>query len=480
MATVAGPTATTYNPQGSTRYFGPLQPNHKSQSGRLHDRWTEGTGEDDGGLQTEYGERSRNARAPMHVGMPRRMPLTVTALPTPCVCGNYALALDAGGTWLDFAFAGGGSSGGGGSGASIRDTITELLMEHNRRAQPGTQRAVRAELEALALPELKQRARLAGMAVEVLAEAQMAAAPSEPMYMSLATRSGTYRFKAGHNAGMMVCEFGKKGKTGYQRERGHTFAALAAVASRARAGDKEARAQAGAELEPGQYRFGEKGQWVVTLEPSGQVAITFFAAHRLGGGPIEEYYWADPTHEFAGTNGAQRQAGRLILRPDGGFHESSAEPAHASVQQLAHGRVAMGGDDLTRYDDAAARKAKYKNHQHFGGKAPFHVQEALDRSLVDPDAPGGKLLHSSAHGATLDSRQARVSSKDCKLHNQETQAPWALHEEVDPHALSQAWAAADGIVPPARNEADHSRLKATDLAPSTKKQNLPGAAPNWW
>ena len=82
MATVAGPTATTYNPQGSTRYFGPLQPNHKSQS-RLHDRWTEGTGEDDAGLQTEYGERSRNARAPMHVGMPRRMPLTVTALPTP-------------------------------------------------------------------------------------------------------------------------------------------------------------------------------------------------------------------------------------------------------------------------------------------------------------------------------------------------------------------------------------------------------------
>ena len=75
MATVAGPTATTYNPQGSTRYFGPLQPNHKSQSGRLHDRWTEGTGEDDAGLQTEYGERSRNARA----GGQRREAATVPA-----------------------------------------------------------------------------------------------------------------------------------------------------------------------------------------------------------------------------------------------------------------------------------------------------------------------------------------------------------------------------------------------------------------
>ena len=85
---------------------------------------------------------------------------------------------------------------------------------------------------------------------------------------------------------------------------------------------------------------------------------------------VEEYYWADPSQEFATSNGARRQAGQLVLRPDGGFHESSGEPAHAvtplcnlalrfirsiltdrlcsqSVQKLAHGMVAMGGSSCS-------------------------------------------------------------------------------------------------------------------------------------
>ena len=224
MATTAGPQGTRFLAQGSTRYFGPMQPNHKASTRGLHDRWTEGTGEDDAGLQSEHGERSRTARAPMHLGMPRRMPLTESPLPLPCVCGSYALALDPSGVWLDFAFAGRpreGASDASSGGRSFREIITELLMEHMRSANAGrgTQKAYRAELEGLSLPALKIRAKRAKIAVDILAEAQAEATPRESMYCSLAAKSGTYRVKTGHNAGLLVKGFGNKGRQGYQRDR---------------------------------------------------------------------------------------------------------------------------------------------------------------------------------------------------------------------------------------------------------------------
>ena len=483
MATAAGPQATRFLTQGSTRYFGPLQPNHKAQTRAMHDRWNEGTGEDDHGLQSEYGERSRTARAPMHLGMPRRMPLTQTPLPLPCVCGSYALALDPAGTWLDLAFAG--ASGGRGSGGgkeqtrTFRETIAELLMEHMRRAHAGrgAQKAYRTELEGLSLADLKVRAKRAKIAVDILAEAQAAETPRESMYMSLASKGGTYRFKSGHNAGMMVRGFGNKGRQGYQRDRkkGKEWGEQPSASSGFEA---LAKARKGPTVAPGQYRFGDKGQWVITLERSGQIVLTYYAEHKLGDAPVEEYYWADPSQEFSTSNGARRQAGQLILRPDGGFLESSTTPAHGSVQKLSHGMVAMGGSDLTRWDSAAERKEKFANHQHFGGKTPYYQQETLDRALVDPDAPGLKLLHSTGHGAELDSRQAKVSTKDCRLNPKSQNAPWALHEEVDSLALAQAWSASTGIAAPARE--DNYRVKSSDLAPSTQKQGIPGAAPNWW
>lgn len=488
--TTAGPQATRFLTQGSTRYFGPMQPNHKAVRAG-HDRWTEGTGEDDAGLQTEYGERSRSARAPMHLGMPRRIPLTDSPLPLPCVCGSYALALDPTGVWLDFAFAGrpreGASDDDASSGGrSFREIVTELLMEHMRKAHAGrgTQNAYRAELEGLTLAALKVRAKRSKIAVDILAEAQAEATPRESMYCSLAAQSGTYRVKTGHNAGLLVKGFGNKGRQGYQRDRkkGKEWGEQASASSGFEA---LARARKGPKLTPGQYRFGEEGQWVVTLERSGQVVLTYFAKHKQGEGPVEEYYWADPSQEFATSNGARRQAGQLVLRPDGGFHESSGEPCHASVQKLAHGMVAMGGSDLTRWDSAAERKEKFANHQHFGGKAPYYTQQTLDRGLVDPNAPGLKLLQGVAgqrpaigKGVDLDSRQAQVSSMGCHLHSRSRKSPWALHEEVDPLALAQAWSASTGIAPPARE--DNYRVKADDLAPSTTKQNIPGAAPNWW
>eukprot|EP01043_Picozoa_sp_COSAG02_P043530 COSAG02_NODE_3800_length_6212_cov_1.933421_1_plen_438_part_10 len=438
MATVAGPQATRYTSQGSTRYFGPLQPNHKAQTRPLHDRWNEGTGEDDHGLQSEYGERSRTARAPMRLGVPQRMPLTQAKLPLPCVCGNYALALDPSGTWLDFAFAGP-PSGSGRSGQPMRDTIIELLMEHMRGAHAhagrGARKEYRAELESLSLQELKVRARRAKLAVAALEQDQAAESPRKTMCMSLAFKSGTYRCTAGHNSGMMVRGFGNKGRQGYQRDRkkGQGWGEQRSASSGFEA---LARARQGPKVAPGQYRFGENGQWVVALERSGQVVVTYYAEHKLGDGPSEEYYWTDPSQEFSTSNGARRQAGQLVLRPDGGFHEGSAVPAHGSVQKLARGTVAMGGSDLTRWDSAAERKEKFANHQHFGGKAPYYTQETLDRALVDPKAPGLKLLHSTGHGSQLDSRQAKVSSKDCHLHPKSQLAPWALHEEVDRLALA--------------------------------------------
>ena len=120
------------------------------------------------------------------------------------------------------------------------------------------------------------------------------------------------------------------------------------------------------------------------------------------------------------------------------------------------------GSDLTRWDSAAERKEKFANqHQHFGGKAPYYTQQTLDRGLVDPNAPGMKLLHATGHGVDLDSRQAKVSSKDCHLHPKSQNAPWALHEEVDPLALAQAWSASTGIAAPARET--NYRIKADDL-----------------
>ena len=478
MATVAGTQATRHVAQGSTRYFGPLQPSHKAQTRPLHDRWNEGTGEDDHGLQSEYGERSRTARAPMRLGIPQRMPLTQTPLPLPCVCGSYALALDSSGTWLDFAFSGP-PRGSEKSGRPFRDTIIELLMEHMRGAHAhtgrGVRKAYRAELDGLALEDLKVRARRSNIPVDALAEGQAAEAPRKSMCMSLAAKSGTYRFTAGHNSGMMVRGFGNKGRQGDQRDRtkGQGWGEQRSASSGFEA---LARARKGPTVASGQYRFGEKGQWVVTLERSGQLVVTYYAEHKLGDGPSKEYYWTDPSQEFSTSNGARRQAGQLVLRPDGGFHESSAAPAHGSVQKLAHGTVAMGGSDLTRWDSAAERKEKFANHQHFGGKAPYYKQETLDRALVDPKAPGLTLLHTTGHAAQLDSRQARVSSKDCHLNPKSQQAPWALHEDVDRLALAQAWSASTGIVAPARK--DNYRVQS-DLMPATQKEHIPGAAPNW-
>ena len=478
MATVAGAQATRYVPQGSTRYFGPLQPNHKAQTRPLHDRWNEGTGEDDHGLQSEYGERSRTARAPMHLGIPQRMPLTQAPLPVPCVCGSYALALDSSGTWLDIAFAGPPGSSEKGS-QSFRGTITELLMEHMRGAHAhtgrGARKEYRAELDGLSLEDLKVRASRAKIDVGTLAEDQLAEAPRKSMCMSLAAKGGTYRFSAGHNGGLMVRSFGNKGRQGYQRDRkkGKEWGEQSSASSGFEA---MARARKGPTVAPGQYRFGEKGQWVVTLERSGQVVVTYFAEHTLGTGPSDEYYWADPSQEFSTSNGSRRQAGQLVLRPDGGLHESSAAPAHESVQKLTHGTVAMGGSDLTRWDSAADRKKKYANHQHFGGKAPYYKQETLDRALMDPKAPGLKLLHSTGRGVELDSRQAKVSAKDCRLNPKTQRAPWALHEDVDRLALAQAWSASTAITAPAR---EHNYRVKSDLVPSTQKEQIPGAAPNW-
>lgn len=479
MATVAGTQATRYVPQGSTRYFGPTQPNHKAQTRPLHDRWNVGTGEDDHGLQSEYGEHSRTARAPMHLGIPRRMPLTRTKLPLPCVCGSYALAVDSSGTWLDFAFSGPPRSSEK-SGQKFRDIIIELLMEHMRGAHANAPRGARteyrAELEKLTLADLKVRARRAKIDFDTLAAEQAVETPRKSMCMSLAAKSGTYRFTAGHNSGMMVRGFGNSSKQGYQRDRkkGKEWGEQPSASSGFQA---QARAREGPRIAPGQYRFGANDQWVVTLESSGQIVLTYYAEHKFGEGPSEEYYWADPSQEFSTSNGAKRQAGQLVLRPDGGFHESSAGPAHGSVQKLTHGTVAMGGSDLTRWDSVADRKEKFANHQHFGGKAPYYKQETLDRALVDPNAPGLRLLHSTGRGPVLDSRQAKVSSKDCHLHPKSKRAPWALHEEVDRRALAQAWSASTGIAPPARK--DNYRVKS-DLAPSGRKEKIPGAAPNWW
>jgi hypothetical protein len=443
----------------------------------VHDRWN-----DDHALQSDYSAGiSGAAAAPTQAGISRRPPAAHKPLPVPCVCGSYAVALDATGSWLDMALAGPPL----GRAAGPRDLMIEQLCERARSRRAYHQGSaygerkvseLRAELEQMGARALRARAEAAGIDVDSLPEA--AEETQRPMYMSIAVGSGTYRYNSGHNAGMLVCGFGPAGRTGYQRDRGHVFRHIA-------------RARDGPVLPPGQYSAGNDGQWVITVKMSGQVTITFFHKHRLDGSARADAFWADPSQSFLGTRGGMRQAGQLILRPDGGFHEATGDPAHgASVQTLAHGRVALTGADLTRFDTAQERRARFRNHQHHGGAPPYHQQSTLDPSLLDTTAPGTRLLHVSHRGdgaAALDSKLATVAVKSTSVSQTGSASlpPWARDDEVDSNALAHAWGVSTlpaTAVAAARQGGGgdrHRRIKAADLLPCRGRDGIPGAAPLW-
>ena len=311
------------------------------------------------------------------------------------------------------------------------------------------------------LKELRKRACAAGIHEEAFPED--CAETAEKMYLSIGVRGGLYRFKSGHNGGLLIGEFGLNGRTAYQRDRGHSFAALA-------------QAREGEVLKPGRYRAGENDQWQLTLGPSGQITITFFAAHKFKDGqPRADHHWADPEQNFLSTNGSVRQAGQLLLRPDGGFHS----PQGNSVQSLTHGVVASTGQDLTRYDSAEQRKIRFKGHQHHGGVTPYFTQGSLDRSLVDPGAPGTRLLHTPHEGARmLDSALGKVRVKKTAAEKYQP-PPWALHDDVCDASLAQAWATATGGDYSAERK-NRNRVEGKGLLPArSAREQIPGAFPLW-
>jgi hypothetical protein len=132
---------------------------------------------------------------------------------------------------------------------------------------------------------------------------------------------------------------------------------------------------------------------VVRVEQSDQIALTFFKPQgkqlEAAGSLAEDWYWADHSHtlqtSFA-TDGVDasvgrlrpplRQAGQLVLRPDGGFFEPGGNSRNG-VQQLTHGTVALGGGDLVSFDKLEERLAKCSVHQHLGGAKPYHHETTV-------------------------------------------------------------------------------------------------------
>ena len=438
----------------------------------FHARWNDAAAS---GLRSDYQSSiSGEAEAPRDVaGVPRRTPRPHRRLPAPCLCGNYAVGLDESGDWLNVVFA---APPAVAKPVSIRDTTVELLMERGRSRQSFAERrnasdlrALREELLQLSAAALRNRARTAGIDVGSLESIDSAEEPLEKMAMSLGSKGGMYRYTSGHNGGLLIGEFGKNGRTAYQRDRGHAFAALVA-------------ARAGLVLQPGDYCWGHDKQWTLTLGTSGQVTITYFQKHSFAvGQPREDLYWADPSHSFLGTNGGSRQAGQLQLSASGGFHAASGNPAHGAVQQLAHGTVALTGQDLGRGESTAERKSRFKNHQHHGGTPPYYRQESLDKSLLDLAAPGTNLLHTpSASHAGLDSRLAKVMVKKTESVPGAARPPWALADDVEKQALEQAWAVSTGIErPPQRRRPGYRVSHSSDLGVAPAKDSIPGASPLW-
>ena len=157
------------------------------------------------------------------------------------------------------------------------------------------------------------------------------------MHLSIAVEGGRFRYGSGHNGGLTVGELGNPhGTTGYKRDRGHTFAALAGRASEL------------PQVPPGRYRFGTSQQWLVKVERSDQIGLTFYkvraapapapapagggAAAPGGSGVAADWYWADRAGDYTTsfpTDGSDpstgrprppvRQAGQMTLRPDGGL-----------------------------------------------------------------------------------------------------------------------------------------------------------------
>ena len=254
------------------------------------------------------------------------------------------------------------------------------------------------------------------------------------VYLSLSRYSGEYKCMDRNQAGWNITAFNRPHQSDrYSRS----------SAGEIRSYDELSEGRRGPKLKWGSYRWGEYGQWVISIDKFNQVAVTYYEEQ-----PVP--HWE--VRKGVSQKSNRRQAGQLYLVAHGGFR-IVGRPDKTAVGIMAHGQIYLGLDEA---------KQKGTNRKLVRTQKDLSQQEEPPWERINGAKPLGdvkpaetappKLIycHGKSAALTLDSTMARVKTlaKKGGSRVQAVTAPWhggawgedtAMPQEYGDQQLTDAW-----------------------------------------